>query len=521
MKQVACVGTLVLLASWARADAPTGATEPAGTSVPRAAAPAEAPPRGPADLINRAREQARKRSLTDAPATRPGDVGSGPAPTPPTPEGAAPNAAASQAPKADAPAGHAPPDEPGAGAATAPGASDPHAGVATDAPDPHAGAVANAMNPHGMPRPISVEQDNPALPAGTLRVRVVDGDDRPVTGADVRIGILGSEGARTEKTARTDAEGHATFAELAVGERQAYRVTVPHQGARYGSMPFRLPPRGGIDVVVRRLPVTHDDAHVVLYLGATSIELKDERLSIVQQARLVNLDTHTYVFPEGGRLVRLPTGFTAFQVQDSMGDQRVRQSAGEGLRVEGSIPPGEATLLWGFDLPIHGSEMRFTLEVPWRAFAYRVIADAAPGLTLSVDPMPEPWLHEDGGKRFFVTELQRKVGEPPLSRVRIALMGIPGPGPWRWIAAALALVVLVAGAVLARRRAPDRAARTASADARRREILARAVELEALRRAGEIGPEHHAEQSAMLVDALAAVLAEEESARPPASPSRA
>lgn len=247
---------------------------------------------------------------------------------------------------------------------------------------PDAGRAAHGGNPHGAPPPISVERENPELATGTIRVQVVDESDQPVGGAEVRIGVLESDGQRSEQTSRTGADGSTAFAGLAVGEKQAYRVTVPHAGARYGSTPFRLPQRGGFEVTVRRLPVTRDDAHVVLYLGVTSVELKDERVTVVQHARLVNLDLRTYVFPDKGLLVRLPKGFTAFQTQESMGDQRIRQVASEGIRIEGSIPSGEATLLWGFDLPIEGTAMSFTTEVPWKTFAYRVIADAAPGMEL-------------------------------------------------------------------------------------------------------------------------------------------
>jgi hypothetical protein len=477
---VTALGALLSPSFIVRGDDRLAAPAAPGTAAPGADVAPVPPARGPADLINRARQAARDRSLTTAPATRSDEV------------------AGAAARPAEVPA--------------APGGAPDSVAVANGpAPDPHAG-MRNHTNPHAMPRATSVEQADLELPIGTVRVQVIDADDRPVAGTEVRLGVLGSDGERSEKHARTGADGYVAFEGLAVGERQAYRVTVPHEGARYGSSPFRLPPRGGFAVTIRRLPVTRDDARVVLYLGATSIELRDERIAVVQQARLVNLDTRTYVFPEGGRLVRLPTGFTAFQAQESMGDQRVRQSAGEGLRVEGSIPPGEATLLWGFDLPIESAEMRFAMEIPWRTFAYRVIADAPPGLRLSVEQMPEPWLHEEGGRRFFVTELQRKVGEPSLARVRVVLTGIPGPGPLRWIAAALALVMLAAAGVVAFRRSPATAPRTASVEARRGEILARAAELDTLRRAGEIGPEHHAEESARLVDALARLLAEQDAA---------
>jgi hypothetical protein len=209
--------------------------------------------------------------------------------------------------------------------------------------------------------------------------------------------------------------------------------------------------------------------------------------------------------------VRLPEGFTAIQTQDVMTDQRVVEDKKAGLRVHGSLPPGEVTLLWGFDLPLDGSELRFAIDIPWLTFAYRVIADAPEGMTLEVEGMPEPMVHADGGRRFLVAEMQRRVGEPPFKRLELALRGIPGPGPGRWIAVLLALLAVAGGVALSRRTAPE--PRASAGDgalaARRAELFARARELAALREAGEAGPQYHAEQMALLTDELAALLYEE------------
>jgi hypothetical protein len=297
---------------------------------------------------------------------------------------------------------------------------------------------------------------------------------------------------------------------LATGERQAYRVNVPYQGAKYSSTPFRLPPRGGYEVEIRRLPVTHDDRMVVLYLGATSLELKDDRIKVVQEAQLLNIGAETYAFPESGTLVRLPKGFTAMQTQESMTDQHAVEAPHEGLRVHGSLPPGEATMLWGFDLPLAGSGASFAIDLPWITFAYRVICDAPSGMTLAVEGMPEPQLHTDAGRRFLVTETQRKVGDPPFRRLQISLRGMPGPGPERWIAAALAMLALLSGIVLARRgRRADSSVTSANIEARSAELIERARELHAQREAGEIGPEYHGEQWNALTDELAALLFEQ------------
>jgi hypothetical protein len=249
---------------------------------------------------------------------------------------------------------------------------------------------------------------------------------------------------------------------------------------------------------------------VVTYVGATSVEFKDDRLKVVQQTRLMNVGSETYVFPEEGTLVRLPEGFLAFQTQEVMTDQHITESKGEGVRVRGSLPPGETTLLWAFDLPITGRTAKFGVDLPWLVFTYRVITDAPEGTTLRVEGMPEPEAHKDKGRRFWVTEIQRRVGNEPFKRVQITLSGIPGPGVGRWVAALLALLAVGAGVWVALR-LPDRRATRSSADfeAHKADVLARARALKQQHDAGETGPDYHREQLAALEEELAELLYEQ------------
>jgi hypothetical protein len=116
---------------------------------------------------------------------------------------------------------------------------------------------------------------------------------------------------------------------------------------------------------------------------------------------------------------------------------------------------------------------------------------------------------------MFVTEMQRKVGDPTFTSVRIALTGIPGPGPGRWIAAVLALLSVVLGGLFAWRGTPQRPARPDASDleARKVALLARVKELDAERDAGDIGPQFHAEALSRLTDELATMLREAALAR--------
>lgn len=466
LRRIACVASLLLApAALSAQDAP--------------------PPTGPAQIIGGAMRDRATRELNDAAQRGSSAQPAAPAPTAETPLSGN---------------GHVEP--PSNGPAAPPPAMQPQA-----APPPGHGA----MMGENEPPPIANESPDPSLPTGTVQVRVIDPQGRPAANALVSLGVMQSDGGRSSKDGKAGADGVATFDQLPGGEKQAYRVNVPYKGAKYSSNPFRLPPRGGYRVEIRQLPVTTDSRLVVLYLGATSLELKDDRIKVVQQVRLLNLGGATYVFPEKGTLVPFPKGFMAVQTEQVMTDQHVAESKDEGVRVKGSLPPGEATLLWGFDLPLTGTEANFTIGLPWLTFAYRVISDAPPGMTLDVAGFPEPMLHDEDGRRLMLTEVQLKVGDKRLEQLHVSLRGIPGPGPARWIAAAAALLLLIGGVTLANRPSArgsrdQRRTRGAEIEGRKAELLARARELQEQRSKDEIGPQYHAEQLELVRDELAALL---------------
>jgi hypothetical protein len=362
------------------------------------------------------------------------------------------------------------------------------------------------------------------LPPGTIRVRVIDATtEQPVANAKLQLGTMSRDNSRNTQDATASVRGEYRFEKLAGGDGQAYRINVLYDGAKYSSTPFRLPVEHGYDVLVRQVPTTRDAREVVLYVGATSIEVRDERLKVVQQARLINIGTKTYVFPDGGLLIKLPAGHKAFQAEEVMTDQHLKEEAAQGFKMTGSIAPGEVTLTWGFDVPYDTTKVDLTFDLPWVTFAYRVLVDAAPGMTLAVDDMPAPELHDDNGRRFWVSEVVKRVGDPPLRRLKIHVSGIPGPGPTRVIALVVAIFVLAGGVWFARRQPP---AATAGMGAdgvpfeqRKADLIAQAAKLESERSREDIGPEYYAEQIADLEERLAALLFEH--SQKPSSKSKA
>jgi hypothetical protein len=340
-------------------------------------------------------------------------------------------------------------------------------------------------------------------------VTVSDAEDHPVAGAEIEIGILAQGRSAPPLRAQTGPDGTHLFERLAIGTQQAYRVKVPYRGALYAATPFQLTTDRGYEVRIQRLPVTRDDRRVLQVAGQTIFEIRDERVHVIHQSELSNFGSETYVIPAQGIMIALPEGYLAFQAQQVMTDQRFEEVAGEGLRVRGSIPPGHVSLAWAYDLPIQRGTMEIPVQVPFRTFTYRVIAEAAPGLELDVSGMPPAQRLDNDGQPLWVTEIQRRPGDPAFTRIVAELRGIPGPGPARWIAVGVALIFLLGGVVFALAGAsPARAAERAR-ESRRGALLAAARELEEDFASGEVGPEFRQNRREEIVRELAALLLEQ------------
>lgn len=368
----------------------------------------------------------------------------------------------------------------------------------------------------GQGPPLSSASASADVPAGTIRVQVIDADGNPVKGAAVRLGIMAQgpgEGEKHSSQAKvTGDDGRAVFSGLVKGTEQAYRVSVPYEGAHYGATPFRLPFDKGYDVSVTRLEVTHNPRVLLQFMGQTIIELSNDRLHITQHAQLTDMSDRTYVFPPDGFKVRLPAGFEAFQGQKVMTDQKF-EATDAGFKLHGSVEPGPVTLAWTYDLPIHGSGIDFGFPVPFRTYLYRVLVQDAPGLQLHVSDMPPPVKRETDQGPFLVTQVRRNPRQPPLDYVTIRMSGIPGPGPWRWFAVGGALAFLLAGVFLAIRGGREAESALQAREERKKRLLAEAVDLERLFARHEVGPQYHKRRMNELLGEIASLLKQDDRSR--------
>ena len=412
----------------------------------------------------------------------------------------APDQAQQEAP---APEGDAPPAAPEAGEPTA---EDPHAGHGHG----HGEGGMDAMISRAFGDPVvAVAGPTPTVPVGSIRITVTLPNGQPVPHQDVALGIMRQGGDRERTPGETDGSGVYTYTNLPTGQGQAYRVNVPYQGATYSSTPFQLPTDTGFDVRIEARPVTHEDRSLLLVLGQTMVELRDNRFHVIQQARLSNLGEATYLFPEDGTRIALPEGYTAFQTQAVMTDQRVEEVAGEGLRIRGSLPTGQVTLVWAFDLPVTGSEMMIPIANPFHTFQYRVLSTAQREMHMEVEGMPPSMRFEDQGQPLYGTEMQRTPDDAPFTEVRIRMHSIPGPGPARWVGAGIAGLFAFGAILLLLRRGWNDGGKRALGE-RKAQILADVKALEEEFAKGEIGEGYRQSQKDQLVRELSRILYQEE-----------
>ena len=352
--------------------------------------------------------------------------------------------------------------------------------------------------------PLATAVRDSGVPIGTIRVQVVDARNQPVVDQRVRVGVMRQAGSRDALFGETGPDGVALIEDLSTGSDQAYRVAVTHQGATYGAPPFRLEADSGHSVRIRRLDTTTDTRMLLQVLGQTHLEYRDGRLHITEQTQLTNLGDETIIFGDGLHYP-LPIGFKAFQSPAVMTDQRVVPDS-TGFQLKGSVPPGTITLNWAYDLPLDGSEIRVAHDMPFRTYAYRVFSDAAPEMRMNVEGFPSAEVHNSQGRRMLITQLERNPEDPDFDRLAVTVTGIPTAGPMRWVAVGGALILLLLGFLLVTQGGRAEEVRVEARQRRKREILDAAVELSEAHGRGEVGPKYHARRMGELVSELASLL---------------
>jgi hypothetical protein len=392
----------------------------------------------------------------------------------------------------------------------------PEGHPAVDEGNPHAHAgKANGMAGVFEP-PEDLEQEDPTLPPGTIKVDLRDPDDHPIPDEMLTLGVLINSIAKGDSRkhfqATTDAHGTAVFSGLETASNIAYRVSSGYSGGSFAASPFQLGQVKAMHVVLHVYPVTRSLASALIVCEAVvAAELHDDRIQIEEALTIYNLGRTAWQ-PDEVHMA-LPEGFTAFNSQTQMSDQGVDQ-AGASAKLRGTFPPGRHGVQFRWQLPWSGDkDVDFDVGLPPHVAIARVMMPATANVKLRAADFPEPVLRRDEqGQSFQVTERQLRPDDTKLTSLSLGIHDLPTPGPGRLIATLLASCAVGFGLFMAAAGREDRGkSRSRDAKVTRGVLLEELADLERAHTGGQVGPRTYEKARRELLEALAYTFARHES----------
>ena len=434
--------------------------------------------------------------------------------TPAAPTGAMPPGHPAVAPPS-APTGAMPPGHPPVGDAPA-GAMPPGHPPVGDAPAGAMPAGHPAMAGAGKPGAPELPEDSiePAgeLPPTTIEALLLDPQDRPIAGGDVRLGIMFqkiAEGeSRSEMHLKSGPDGVARFDGLKGGTNYSYRITTRSGPGEFASTPFNLREQGGMRVKLHVYPVTESINETMVGMrGIFYIETRDDVFSVEGIFRVMNLGQNAWVPKD--TVVTLPDGFKAFSGGETMFDARFVALDGRGAKLEGTFPPGQRDLNFRFQVPKPADQTAvFRFGPAPRTFEIRVIAVASKTMGLDVEGFEATQAGTGpSGDHVLVSRKAAGRNDPQLTPFVVTLTGLTVPGPGRWVAIFIAFAIVVAGGLAAAGKWRIASTEKLETDRARAVnlLLDELVLLTRARERGEIGPHTHDQTRRSLIDALARI----------------
>jgi hypothetical protein len=282
------------------------------------------------------------------------------------------------------------------------------------------------------PAPDAVD-DDPSLPAGTVRVTVVDADGEPIARAPVALETVivraPSNGLDVvaKDTAVADGKGTAIFRKVSGGGDHRHVASTRRGDGTFGVEPFSLSPRSGKRVTLHAYETVRDIEHALVAMQTMmALAVHADTIEVEVLYRIYNVGRVAWV-PADVR-VAFPPGVTGFLASDLGMPVRVDDITEAGFTLTGTVAPGQHELNYHYQIPRHRSgTQRVVLEQPPRVAQARVLLSASGGARLTVAGFPAattatgkngtPWLmtermgiRAEGGVKILDITL---AGDPP------------------------------------------------------------------------------------------------------------
>ncbi len=382
------------------------------------------------------------------------------------------------------------------------------------------------QNPHGgggRPRgqggyepPEDVVAPSPEIPAGTIVVRILDAEDKPLPSTDVTLEILHQSVAlgdtRESKSGTTNDDGFVQFDGLRVGSGHVYKVKAANQGATFQSTPFGLNREGsGVAVVLHvfEASANMDDSLIFTPDARVFLSLKDDVIVVQYEALIANPSPVAWI---ADHPIVMPPEYKAFTGEDDAAPATI---AGEhSVTIKGTVPPGGAVIRFRFHVPHHNdSDIAIPIALPPNTTRVLIAAEASKKMGLTADGFPkEAERVRDRGRTMLKLEKQwtPRDGKNFIAKVNIKLTGLPTRGIFPWVAASLAGAAAVGavGYAWSRRNKPAALTNESREDLleAKEAMLEEIVALERAHARGEVGPRAYERVRRAMLDALARIV---------------
>ncbi|NUO50274.1 MAG: hypothetical protein HOV80_15575 [Polyangiaceae bacterium] len=391
----------------------------------------------------------------------------------------------------------------------------PTIAIAQQPQSPHGGGgKPRAQGQYEPPEDIVTPSEE--IPAGTIVVRILNADDKPVANTDVTLQILHQSVALGDtkelKAGTTNDDGFAQFDGLKVGTGHVYQVKAPNQGATFQSTPFGLNREGsGVAVILHVFDASAnmEDTFVFTPDARVFLSLKDDVIVVQYEALIANPSPVAWIADYS---ILMPPEWKAFSGEDDAAPATVATDTS--VNIKGTVPPGGTVIRFRFHVPHHNkSDISIPVALPPNTTRILIAAEASKQMGLTADGFPkEAERVRDRGRTLLKLEKQwtPKDGRNFFSKVNLKLTGLPTRGIFPWVAAGLAGTATVGAVSYAWTRRSKAATLTTESRAdlieAKEAMLEEIVALERAHARGEVGPRAYDRLRRAMLDALARIV---------------
>lgn len=237
--------------------------------------------------------------------------------------------------------------------------------------------------------------DDATLPAGTVRVTVLDADGLPIPRAPIALEtvIVRARADALDVVAKdsavADEKGVVTFPKVRVAADLRHVVSTPRGDGTFATEPFTLGAKSGKRVVVHAYETVRDLAHALVAMQTlTALFVRADKIEVEVLYRIYNIGRVAWV-PENVR-VAFPPGVDGFFASDLGMAVRTADITRAGFTITGTVTPGKHELQYHYEVPRDPSgAQRLVLDQPPRVAQARVVLDASGAARLAVAGFPE------------------------------------------------------------------------------------------------------------------------------------